>query len=156
MSEVRIATPADRDGMIDLLHMMYAENGVASLSVQKMLAFLDRGLARDYSIIGIVEDEGVIKASIGLFLHQWWYSEDYHVEDTWCFVHPDYRKSTYAKDLLKFAKKCADDLDMQLLIGILSSERTAAKVRLYEKEFGPSMGCGFVYPHPRATDKEVA
>ena len=153
MSEVRIATPADRDGMIDLLHMMYAENGVASLSVAKMLDFLDRGLSRDKAIIGVVEDDGVIKASIGLFAHSWWYSEDYHIEDCWNFVHPDHRKSTHAKDLLSFAKKAADDLGVQLLIGILSSERTAAKVRLYEKFFGPSLGAGFVYPSPKKEKK---
>jgi GNAT superfamily N-acetyltransferase len=148
MTEVRIATAADRDGMIALLHMMYEENGVASLSIPKMLSVLDRGLAREKSIIGIIEENGVIKASIGLYAHSWWYSEAFHIEDTWCFVHPEHRKSTYAKSLLKFAKKFADGLGVQLLIGVLSSERTTAKVRLYEKEFGPSMGCGFVYPHP--------
>jgi GNAT superfamily N-acetyltransferase len=145
---VRIATPADRDGMVKLLHLMYAENGVATLSEPRMLAVLDRGLARDRSIIGVIEENGVIKASIGLLMAQWWYSEDWHAEDVWNFVHPDYRKSTYAKDLLRFAKKASDSLGVQLLIGILSSDRTATKVRLYEKMFGPSMGAGFVYPSP--------
>lgn len=148
MTEVRIATAADRDGMIALLHMMYEENGVAELSVSKMLMVLDKGLSREKAIIGVIEDEGIIKASIGLYCHSWWYSESFHLEDTWAFVHPKYRKSTYAKELLKFAKKAADDLNIQLLIGILSNDRTAAKIRLYEKMFGPSMGSGFVYPHP--------
>ena len=142
--------------MIDLLYMMHHENGVAPLSASKMLDALDRGLARDKSIIGVIENDGIIKASIGLFAHSWWYSDEYHLEDFWNFVHPEYRKSTHAKNLLKFARKAADDLGVQLLIGILSSERTAAKVHLYEKIFGPSVGAGFVYPHPRATDKEVA
>jgi len=117
-----------------------------------MIAALDRGLARDKSIIGIVEEDGIIKASIGLFIWSWWYSDSVHLEDFWNFVHPEYRKSTHAKTLLSFARKASDDLSIQLLIGILSSERTAAKVRLYENEFGPSMGAGFVYPNPRANE----
>jgi GNAT superfamily N-acetyltransferase len=154
MSEVRIATPADREGMVELLHLMHEENGVASLSVPKMLLALDRGLVRDKAIIGVIEEDGVIKASIGLFIWSWWYSDDMHLEDCWNFVHPEYRKSTHAKSLLTFARKASDDLGIQLLIGILSSDRTAAKIRLYEKIFGPSMGAGFCYPSPRK--KEAA
>jgi GNAT superfamily N-acetyltransferase len=152
MSEVRIATPPDREAMIPLLYLMHEENGVATLDVPKMLFFLDKGLHRDKAIIGVIEEDGLIKAAIGLFLHQWWYSSDYHLEDTFAFVHPEYRQSTFAKSLLKFARKAADDLGVQLLIGILSSDRTAAKIKLYEKEFGPSMGAGFVYPNPRADE----
>jgi hypothetical protein len=152
VSEVRIATPADRDAMLPLLYLMHKENGVAPLSERKMQAALDRGLARDKAIVGVIEEDGIIKASIGLFVHEWWYSESVHIEDFWNFVHPEHRQSTHAKSLLKFARKASDGLVVQLLIGILSSERTAAKVRLYENEFGPSMGAGFVYPNPRANE----
>jgi len=149
MTEVRIATPADRDGMISLLHLMYEENGVAELSVPKMLVALDRGLARDKAIIGVVGEPNNIKAAIGLYASAWWYSDEIHLEDYFNFVRKDCRKSTYGKDLLSFAKKASDDLKIQLLIGILSNERTQAKVKLYERFFGPSAGAGFCYPDPQ-------
>src|ERR1700693_6122827 len=156
MSEVRIATPADRDGMISLLHMMYEEDGVAELSVRKMLEALDRGLARDKAIIGVVGEPGDIKAAIGLYANAWWYSQEVHLEDYFNFVRKDCRKSTYGKDLLSFAKKAADDLGIQLLIGILSNERSQAKVKLYERFFGPSSGAGFVYPDPNQGKRKAA
>jgi GNAT superfamily N-acetyltransferase len=145
---VRIASMDDRDGMLALLDLMHAENGVASLCRPKMESALDRGLRRDRALIGVVGEPNDIRASIGLFLHQWWYSNDWHAEDCWNFVHPQHRKSTHAKELLTFAKKAADDLGIQLLIGVLSTERTQAKVKLYERFFGPSAGAGFVYPRP--------
>lgn len=136
--------------MLDLLGMMYAENGVAGLCRPKMEAALDRGLRRDRALIGVIGDSDGVKASIGLFMHQWWYSDDWHLEDCWNFVHPEHRRSTHARSLLTFAKKAADDLGIQLLIGILSTDRTQAKVKLYERFFGPSAGAGFVYPNRAA------
>lgn len=144
--QVRIATAHDKPGMVSLLHAMWEENGVASLSVPKMLQALDRGLARDRSIIGVIEKDGIIMGSIGLFVSSMWYSDDYHVEDLWNFVHPAHRHSSYARDLLNFAKKTCESLDTQLLIAVLSSTRTQAKVRMYEKIYGPSLGAIFCWP----------
>lgn len=145
---VRIASMDDRAGMLSLLDLMHAENGVASLCRPKMEAALDRGLRRERSLIGVIGDNK-IEAAIGLVIHSWWYSEDAHFEDIFNFVHPEHRKSSHARELLGFAKKAADDLGIQLLIGVLSTERTQAKVKLYERIFGPSAGAGFVYPRPQ-------
>ena len=146
---VRIAGMDDRVGMLSLLDLMHAENGVASLCRPKMEAALDRGLRRDKAVIGVIGAPDKIEASIGLFCHEWWYSSDTHLEDCWNFVHPLHRRSNFARELLGFAKKAADDLGVQLLIGVLSTERTQAKVKLYERIFGPSAGAGFVYPRPQ-------
>jgi GNAT superfamily N-acetyltransferase len=153
MTEVRIATPSDREAMIPLLHLMHDENGVAPLNIAKMLATLDRGLTRDMSVVGIIEEDGTIKASIGIFFSEWWYSDAIHIEDRWNFVHPAHRKSNYASKLLKFSKSVTDGMGVHLLIGILSDNRTQAKIRLYEREFGPSVGAAFVYP---AVKREAA
>jgi GNAT superfamily N-acetyltransferase len=146
MTEVRIAISSDRDGMTLLLKKMWEENGVASLSVAKMMTALDRGLARDAAIIGVIEENGTIKGSIGLFISSMWYSDDYHIEDLWNFVHPDHRNSSYARDLLQFAKTASEGLATKLLIAVLSNYRTKAKVRLYEREFGDSLGAIFYWP----------
>ena len=143
---VRIATQADRDSMITLLHLMHDENGVAPLDVPKMISALDRGLARNGALIGVIGEPGHVVASIGLVLHQWWYSQDWHLEDCWNFVHPQHRRPGYASAMLDFAKSTADALEVQLLIGILSSERTEAKEHMYIRKFGKPAGAAFVYP----------
>jgi hypothetical protein len=145
MSEVRIATLADRDAMIDFLRVAHSENGVAPLSEAKMLRALDRGLARDLSVIGIIATPNRVMASIGLYCHEWWYSERVFWEDFWNFVRPDHRKSTYANDLLDFSKMIAVSLEMDLLIGVLSEERTEAKVHMYQRKFGKPKGAAFLY-----------
>lgn len=144
MTLVQIATPSDRVEMISFLHVMHAENGVVPLDEGKMVQNLDRGLARQHALIGVIKCEGKIAASVGLFLAQFWYSTVYHAEDFWNFVLEDYRKTAYAKELLTFAKYAADALEMNLLMGVLSTKRTEAKIRLYEKQL-PFAGAAFWY-----------
>ena len=44
-----------------------------------------------------------------------------------------------------FAKATSDRLGLPLVIGVLSDDRTVAKVRTYQKVFGPPAGAFFVY-----------
>ena len=69
------------------------------------------------------------------------------VEEKVVFVHPDFRaaKGGRARKLCEFSKKVADTLDIPLLIGICSSSRTAGKVKLYERIFGPPAGAYWLY-----------
>jgi GNAT superfamily N-acetyltransferase len=53
------------------------------------------------------------------------------------FVDPDHRRSTYAKQLMVFAKKAAETLNLELSIGINTNVETDAKVRLYRRQFRP-------------------
>jgi hypothetical protein len=151
-SIVRIGTMDDWASMLELLDLMYEENSIVSKSQEKIEQVLRRGLNRDGAIVGVIGAHDHIEASIGLFAHQYWYSDDYHIEDHWCFVHPKFRqpgkgggnRPSYARQLCKFAKKCALDLDIPLLIGVLSSHRTEAKVNLYRRNFAEA-GAGFVF-----------
>ena len=38
-----------------------------------------------------------------------------------------------------------DDLGIPLIIGVLSNQRTEAKIRLYERQFGAPAGAFFLY-----------
>ena len=76
-----------------------------------------------------------------------WYSDSRILEEKAIFIHPDYRsaKGGRARRLVEFAKRCAGELDIPLLIGVLSNDRTEAKVRMYERQFGKATGAFFLY-----------
>jgi hypothetical protein len=73
-----------------------------------------------------------------------WYSPDYQLLELSLFVAPDHRKSTLAKQLMAFSKAASEGLKLDLTIGVLSNDRTAAKVRLYQRQF-QTAGAYFLY-----------
>lgn len=148
--DVRLAVPDDRPGLVDLTAMLHGENGLFSLSLKKRDALLDRYYNRDCAIIGVVGEVGAPVASIYLSLTQPEYTDDYALVEVWNFVHPDHRRSTYARQLIAYAKHLADEMKLPLCIGILSNTRTEAKVRLYEQLLDRA-GAYFIYGGQYAT-----
>ena len=144
LSTVKLALPSDEGPLMELLRQMWKENGLASLDEDRVRHFLHRGIARDKAIIGVIRGPDTIEASVGLFVGTWWYSTENHIEDLFSYVATPYRRSTHAKSLIEFAKNCSMQLGMPLLMGVLSSDRTAAKVKLYERML-PKLGALFVY-----------
>ena len=63
------------------------------------------------------------------------------------FIHPDFRsaKGGRARKLCEFSKQVSDSLGIPLIIGVLSSHRTAGKVRMYQRIFGEPSGAFFLY-----------
>ena len=147
-SNVRIAGPADEDQLYNVLsEELFQENGTFSLSERKGRGFIHDTVNRlNYGIIGIIEEGGVIAGCIGMNLGTFWYSDDWHVEEYWNLVRLPYRKhigndshrSFYAKDLINFAKWYADYMNLILNIGIISTQRTEAKCRLYSRVLQPT------------------
>jgi hypothetical protein len=142
--KVRVGNLGDFGPMLIFLGQMHAENGMASMAPELVAHSLHRGLSQDRAIIGIIEEDGHIAASVGLFIGRWWYSYDSHLEDFWNYVGQDYRKRHMARPLIEFAKRCAESLEIPLLMGVTSNTRTAAKVRLYERQL-PFVGAAFRY-----------
>jgi len=60
------------------------------------------------------------------------------------FVHPDYRRSERAKQLMQFSKQASEGLSLDLTIGVFSNSRTEAKIRLYQRQFR-QVGAYFMY-----------
>lgn len=148
-AEVRIGVPADEEPMMVLLRQMHAENGMSPWDEAKVLDILRRGLWRNYALIGVIHGPKEIEASIGIFSGTMWYSSEQHLEDLWSFVHPDHRrtatgKDSHAKKLLDFAKVASNELNRPLLMGIINTEQTAAKIRLYRRCFGDPFGAMFM------------
>lgn len=141
---VEIASPDDFEAMMIFLREMHQENGVASMADDKVSQALMRGLHQDRALVGVIRSEGAIAASVGLFVGQWWYSYENHLEDLWLFVGASYRRRPMARPLIEFAKTAAVQLQMPLLMGVLSNERTLPKLKLYERQL-PHAGGLFLF-----------
>jgi hypothetical protein len=143
-SPIRVATPEDAPGIMDLLRQMHAENGLEPLDEAKVGEFVGQAIARRLAMAGVIGEPGRLEAAIGLFVGSWWYSSALHLEDRWNFVHPDHRVGTsHAANLIAFAKRSAQQMGIPLLMGITSAKRTAGKVRLYERQMGDAIGAIF-------------
>ena len=68
-------------------------------------------------------------------------------------MHPDHRQSEYANDLMDFGKWCAEQLSLPLHMGIISTHRVKAKVRLYQRKI-PYVGGYFMHNIPMPDGRE--
>ncbi|WP_167669553.1 GNAT family N-acetyltransferase [Rhizobium lusitanum] len=127
--------------MISLLH---DENGLFPLSPDRVRAYMQRYFRRQGALIGVVGEIGDPVGSIYLGIEQPYYSEAWYLNEAWNFVHPDHRRSDYAKKLLGWAKEKSEEMKIPLMVGIVSNHRTEAKVRLYEKQLEKA-GAFFVW-----------
>ena len=131
---VRVATQADEDKIFCLMYLAHKENAMASVNYEKVWDMIRHATQRRGGVIGVIDGENGIEAMICMTLSQWWYSDEWHIDELVNFVHPACRRSTHAKHLLLFSKWFAEQMTMPLFVGVLSTHRTEAKVRLYERQ----------------------
>lgn len=146
---VRLARPEDEEPVFRLLLRLYEENALLPMSEKKAREAIARGTRGEGGIVGIIDGEGGIEASIGMALSQFWYTEAWHLNELWCFVHPEHRKSTHARRLIEFGKWCADRLSgesvrVPLLLGIVTRHRLLPKLRLFQRQV-PQVGALFMH-----------
>lgn len=156
---VRIGTPEDVDAMMQLAMSACEENGFVDPNPQKLLSEIWHGLVLADGIVGIIGERGQeIEGAVLLRITDMWYSDSRVLEEKAIFIHPDYRsaKGGRARRLVEFSKRCADELGIPLLIGVLSNHRTEAKVRLYERQFGKASGAFFLYNARTGSHKMAA
>ena len=145
---VRLGTPEDLDGMMKMAMEATYENGFLDPDPAKLLQQIYPSLQMEGGVIGIIGKPGErIEAAILIRMGTLWYSADPALEEKAIYVDPEFRtaKGGRAKKLADFAKKYSDDLGIPLAIGVLSNSRTTAKIRLYERVFGPPAGVYFLY-----------
>jgi GNAT superfamily N-acetyltransferase len=145
---VRIGTPEDVDDIMELALSACDENGFVEPNPAKLLNEIWPALNLHYGLVGVIgpkgtKPEGAVLLRIGAM----WYSDNEVLEEKAIFIHPDYRsaKGGRARRLCEFSKQVADSLGIPLIIGVLSNNRTEAKVRLYERQFGKPSGAFFLY-----------
>lgn len=135
---------AQENAFIQPDEMMLAEHMYAALA-QKM------GVA---GVIGGAPGEP-LEAAIVLRIGPLWYSPEPVLEEKAIYVAPEYRsaKGGRATKLAEWAKYTSERLGIPLAIGVLSNSRTEAKIRLYERVFGPPAGVYFIYNAKTGFDK---
>lgn len=144
-TDVRLAVQSDEEDIMALCRLLHEENGLWIMNETKVRQMLRKAWRKEFAVIGIVGKPGALEGVIFLTLDQPWYSDEWMLEEMFNFVHPAHRKSGHAKRLVEFAKQTSEGLGVPLMIGIISNERTDAKVRLYQRQLGAPAGAFFVF-----------
>ena len=145
---VRTGVEADFVGMMGLAMAATKENAVVPPDVEKMAQTIYGALMRKTGICGVIGPVGgKLEGAVLLSMGEMWYSKDMILEEKAIFVDPEHRsaKGGRARKLAEFAKMTSEELQIPLAIGVLSSSRTEAKIRLYERVFGQPAGVYFLY-----------
>lgn len=154
-SPVRKATAQDEEDILDLCRQNHSENGQFSLAPSKLQDMVSRAFNRSGAIIGVVGPSHRIEGAILLLISQFWYTDDWCLEEVFNYVRPEYRRSTHAKDMISFGKRCSDELNIPLVIGVVSNERTRAKIELYRRQLGEPVG-GYFLHRPASAGHQTA
>lgn len=158
---VRLAKSEDYDNLLALCEMAHAESGFfpyASELVEDIVRPVLRpnGVVPQHpTVIGVCGPSHAIEASMCLMQTKLYYTHFYGLVDLWCFVHPDHRRTTHHKDLLEWAKGVAEQMCLTLMSGVVSTDRTEAKLRLYRRQFGQPVGGYYFWYKPATAILEV-
>ena len=145
---IRVGMPEDIDEIMVIAVQAAEENGFLEANPRKLAEEIYPALCQDHGIVGLIGRKGeAIEGIVVLRIGTMWYSDTPVVEEKAIFIHPEYRsaKGGRATRLCEFSKKVSDTLGIPLIIGVLSNNRTAAKVRMYERQFGKPSGAFFLY-----------
>lgn len=142
---VRMAVMEDLEDLLALGRELHKENGMLNLDESLIRQGAIDAITGNNSVVAVIGPVGNIEGAIHLAFRKFWYTSDWHLEELWAYVRPQYRRSTNAKALVKYAKHCAETLKVPLLIGILSNTKTEAKIALYKRQLGTPSGAYFLY-----------
>lgn len=153
---VRLANRGDFEAIYSLLEILHAENGMFRMDPVKVREQLDLMFSeRNPGFIGVIDGEKGLEASIGMVMDTWWYTSQFALNERWNFVHPDHRKTTHAKRLLEFSKWVSECIGVPVLMGIISTERTEAKIRLLRRQMGEPIGAFFSYGFAARSERDI-
>lgn len=144
--DVRLAVPADLPGLLELMRVACREDAQHEMDEERVLNMLRRYYDKQGAIIAVIGAEGEPEAYLLMVLDEIWYAPPGTMQllELSLFVHPDYRKSDRAKQLMQFSKQASEGLAIDLTIGVFSNSRTEAKIRLYKRQF-QTAGAYFMY-----------
>lgn len=150
-ASVRIAGPDDEEPIFQMCVALHTENGQHPLNLDKARQVIRKGTEARGAIIGVIGPTSDIRGVVYLLLDPIYYSDDYQLLELFLYVRPDRRMAglRYARALIEFAKSCADRMQMDLTIGVISNIRLKAKARLYGQLL-PKGGEFFIYSPKRA------
>lgn len=154
-SVVRVARPEDASEVYRLLLLGHAENSLFPFDSGRVTYFVQRFLWAHMmppddpgprGVIGVIGPHGGhLEAMTMVGICQQWYTMVRHLEEYIVYVDPEHRRSNHGKALIDWLHEQSQKTNLPLLTGILTSYRTEAKVRLYERYYGEKAGAFFLY-----------
>lgn len=163
-TKVRIAEAGDMAAILTLCRQLAGENALFEMNEEKVTAVVERavigyidpktGQRSQDGLVGVIGRMGELEGMMMLKIGQFWYTDALHLEEIFSFVPPRYRRSDNAKKLIEWAKKMSDECGAPLFVGITSTIRTEAKVRLYRRMLGTWLGCFFIYGKAQSAHSE--
>lgn len=160
-ASVRLGGPADEAALVDLFTQEVAEvaSFMGPVDPDKILEVIQVGTRLRGGFVGMIDgpEKKPVAATV---LHpcQWWFSQGWYYFEICLYVHPDYRRTKHASDLLDFQRWVVDEQSrgmgyrVYLVNGILGARRTHSKIRLYRRKFAQA-GAAFVYPSPFTAER---
>lgn len=157
-SIVRLATAEDAQEIWRLFLQGHKENGIFTLAPDKVTWFLSRVLCPETiplgdtgprGVIGVIGKVGSLEGLVFLTIGQYWYSNDFHLEEYIIYTDPEHRRSHHVQALVEWMKNQVDITGLPLVTGIISNIRTEAKCRLYRRML-PKIG-EFFYLGPKGS-----
>lgn len=155
-STVRVAGPKDFDEVWRILLESHRENALFPLAEDKVRWFVNRVIYPETipiddtgirGIIGVIGPIGAIEGLVFLTVGSYWYTHAKNIDEYMVYVSPGHRRSEHAKALVEFMRRQVELTGLPLVTGIMSTTRTEAKVRLYERML-PKIGA-FFYLSPK-------
>lgn len=152
-SIVRIAGPSDRQEIWRLFLQGHKENGLFELAPEKVDWLITRMLQPETipewdtgprGTIGVIGPVGNLEGLAFVVVGGFWYTYERHLEELIVYVDPECRKSGHSRALIEWMKRQSLDTSLPLVTGIVSSHRTEAKVKLYERML-PKVGAFFLF-----------
>lgn len=146
--KVRVGVPQDLDACMDLFIKANDENGLAKMDVHKLLEIVWPSLHCHHGVVGVIGPVGApLEGVVLLRIEELWYTAAPVIAEKLVFVHPDFRsaKGGRAAKLCEFAKQVSDEMEMPLIIGVLSNARTESKIKMYRRLIGEPAGAFFLY-----------
>ena len=153
--DVRLAVPQDLPGLLELMRVACHEDAQHEMDEERVMSMLRRYYDKQGAIIAVIGEMGSPEAYILMVMDDIWYAKPGTLQllELSLFVHPDYRKSDRAKQLMQFSKQASEGLAVDLTIGVFSNSRTEAKIRLYQRQY-KQVGAYFLY-HPSSAEQSA-
>jgi len=143
---VRVAGEADEDAIYDLLLALEDDNGFGvPHDRETVYTEIRKGTRKRGSMIGVIDGADELAASICITLGHTWFSNRWHLTETWLFIRPDYRFNRFDDDLFNFARWARYeigkglDYECQCFTTVSSPRRLPAKLRLWRR-WGKQIG----------------
>lgn len=144
---MRLASHEDLPTVLWIVHKMGKDYPV-KVSDVKVLQKVSQVIEEGFVLLACKGDQVV--GVLGLEAKQWWFTDDWFLGDDFFMMLPEHRGMEPFKLLTDAAKSLSDKTNLPLMLGVMTPERTTAKIRLFSQAMGGDCwGANFAYGFDR-------